>query len=83
MDEADLYRNKPLGQILKLMELLHEGHIQEALQIQRKQGGLLGEILVTLGYASRDEILLALAAQKGGEGGVGEVDSEPGPLTDP
>jgi len=71
MDEADLYRNKPLGQILKLMELLHEGHIQEALQIQRKQGGLLGEILVTLGYASRDEILLALAAQKG-------VDPAPG-----
>jgi len=72
MDEAaDLYRNKPLGQILKLMELLNEGHIQEALQIQRKQGGLLGEILVALGYASRDEILLALAVQKG-------VDPEPG-----
>src|SRR5437763_626382 len=67
MDEADLYRNKPLGQILKLMELRHEGHIQQALQIQRKQGGVIGEILVNLGYVAREEILLALAAQMGME----------------
>jgi len=80
MDEDDLYRNKPLGQVLKLMELINEGHVQEALQIQRKQGGLIGEILVGLGYVVRDEVLLALAAQKGTEAvGLDESGADPAP----
>jgi type IV pilus assembly protein PilB len=49
------------------MELVTEGQIQEALQVQRKKGGVLGEILVDLGYVSKEEILLALAAQMGME----------------
>ncbi len=60
-------RQKPLGQLLKEMELVTEAQIQEALQVQRKQGGVLGEILVGLEYVSKDEILLALAAQRGME----------------
>jgi type IV pilus assembly protein PilB len=60
-------RQKPLGQVLKEMELVTEGQIQEALQVQRKKGGVLGEILVDLGYVSKEEILLALAAQMGME----------------
>ena len=67
MDEAERYRNQPLGQVLKAMDLVSEGHIQEALQVQRMQGGLIGEILVTLGYVAEEEVLLALAAQKGSE----------------
>src|SRR3954464_11808918 len=67
MGKADTGRQKPLGQVLKEMELVSEGQIQEALQIQRKQGGVIGEILVNLGYVARDEILLALAAQMGME----------------
>jgi type IV pilus assembly protein PilB len=58
---------KPLGQLLKDMELVTEGQIQEALQVQRKKGGVLGEILVDLQYVSKEEILLALAAQMGME----------------
>jgi type IV pilus assembly protein PilB len=58
---------KPLGQLLKEMELLTEGQIQEALAIQRREGGVIGDILVRLGYCGRDEILLALAAQMGME----------------
>ncbi len=58
---------KPLGQLLKEMELVTEGQIQEALQLQRKKGGVIGEILVDLGYVSKEEILLALAAQMGME----------------
>ena len=65
MDDPKPKRKQPLGQILKGMELVSEGHIQEALQIQRKHGGLIGEILVGLGYVAREEILLALATQKG------------------
>jgi type IV pilus assembly protein PilB len=67
MAKADPGRHKPLGQVLKEMELVSEGQIQESLQIQRKQGGVIGEILVGLGYVARDEILLALAAQMGME----------------
>ncbi|HYE97538.1 MAG TPA: ATPase, T2SS/T4P/T4SS family [Planctomycetota bacterium] len=60
-------RRKPLGQLLKEMELVTEGQIQEALILQRKKGGVIGEILVELGYVSKEEILLALAAQMGME----------------
>ena len=60
-------RQKPLGQLLKEMELVTEAQIQEALQIQRKKGGVIGEILVELGYVGKEEILLALAAQRGME----------------
>ncbi|MBI4243796.1 MAG: Flp pilus assembly complex ATPase component TadA [Planctomycetes bacterium] len=54
---------KLLGQILKEMELVNTSQIQEALEIQRKEGGLIGEILVKLKYVTKDDILLALAAQ--------------------
>src|SRR5215510_9367682 len=67
MGKGDPGRHKPLGQVLKEMELISEGQIQEALQIQRKQGGVIGEILVGMGYVAREEILLALAAQMGME----------------
>src|ERR1043166_1193791 len=67
MGRGDFGRQKPLGQVLKEMELVNEGQIQEALQIQRKEGGVLGDILVKLGYVAREEILLALAAQMGME----------------
>ena len=60
-----LYKNKPLGQVFKLLELVTEGHVQEALQVQRKEGGRIGEILVRLGYVTADEVELALQVQKG------------------
>ncbi len=58
---------KPLGQILKEMELVDEGQVQEALARQRTKGGSLGDILVDLGYISREALLLALGAQQGME----------------
>ncbi len=58
---------KPLGQLLKEMELVTEGQIQEGLQIQREKGGALGDILVGLNYITNDELLLALGAQMGME----------------
>src|SRR5579863_1873141 len=67
MGKGDVGRQKPLGQVLKEMELVSEGQIQEALAIQRKEGGVIGEILVKMGYVAREEILLALAAQMGME----------------
>lgn len=56
---------KPIGQILKEMELVTEGEIQEALMEQRDKGGALGQILISLGYVSEDDVLFALSAQAG------------------
>jgi len=58
---------KPLGQLLKEMELLTEGQIQEALAQQRAKGGAIGDILIGMGYINREELLLALGAQMGME----------------
>ncbi|HEY3226097.1 MAG TPA: ATPase, T2SS/T4P/T4SS family [Planctomycetota bacterium] len=59
--------SRPLGQLLKDMELVNEGQIQEALNIQRKKGGAIGDVLVELGYITPQELLLALGAQRGME----------------
>lgn len=42
-----------------------ETHIREALEIQRREGGLIGDILVRLGYADPEEIRGALASTYG------------------
>jgi type IV pilus assembly protein PilB len=60
-------QRKFLGQILKEMELVSEGQIQEALAEQRKKGGALGEILLAKGYIDQDTLTLAIAAQNGME----------------
>jgi len=59
--------SRPLGQLLKDMELVSEGQIQEALSIQRKKGGAIGDVLVELAYITPQELLLALGAQRGME----------------
>jgi len=46
--------SKQLGQLLK-----------EALEIQKEKGGMIGEILVSLGYAKEEEIAKALTIQYG------------------
>ncbi len=60
-------RTKLLGRILKDMGLVTESQIQEALAIQKEQGGAIGEILVQRDYISRDSLTLALATQAGME----------------
>ena len=67
MGEADPAGPKLLGQALKEMKVVTESQIQEALSLQRRKGGLLGEILVSLGHVAREEIQLGLAAQMGME----------------
>ena len=37
-------RKKLLGQILKESRLVHEGQVQQALKMQREDGGQLGQI---------------------------------------
>ncbi len=58
-------RRKLLGRILKEMDLVNEGQIQEALAIQAEKGGPIGEILVERNYINRDDLTMALAKQAG------------------
>ena len=59
--------HKPLGQILKEMQLISEGELQECLAIQRDEGGPLGQILVKQEFISEEDLMFALGAQFGME----------------
>jgi len=54
-----------LGQVLKAQGVIKEGQVQEALQEQRKHGGLIGQCLVQLGSATTAQIARGLAEQSG------------------
>ena len=71
-------KRKPLGQILKEMKLVSESQIQEALAIQKQRGGVIGKILVNLGYVSEAEVNVALGKQAGIEAAdLDEMDIPP------
>ncbi|GIW71372.1 MAG: type IV fimbrial assembly protein PilB [Planctomycetota bacterium] len=59
--------HKRLGEILQEMDLVTEAEIDEARRIQKERGGLLGEILIELGYITDKDLLFALGAQSGME----------------
>lgn len=54
-----------IGQVLKQQGCIHEGMVQEALDVQREKGGRLGEVLMSLGYITRVDLARALAEQAG------------------
>ncbi|OIO38900.1 MAG: hypothetical protein AUJ75_02070 [Candidatus Omnitrophica bacterium CG1_02_49_10] len=56
---------KRLGELLVEMKLITSAQLDESLSEQRKAGGLLGEILVRLGYAKEEDITKALITQFG------------------
>ncbi|MDJ0973064.1 MAG: ATPase, T2SS/T4P/T4SS family [Planctomycetota bacterium] len=56
---------KLIGQILKEMKAVHEGMIQEALAVQREEGGQIGQILIRLGHLDNGTLQMALARQAG------------------
>ena len=58
-------RKKLIGRILKDMDLVTESQIQEALAIQKDQGGAIGSILIDLNYITPDELSMGLAEQYG------------------
>jgi type IV pilus assembly protein PilB len=58
-------RKKLIGQVLKEMRAVHEGQIQEALGVQKKEGGRIGQILVRLGHITEGQLMLALGRQSG------------------
>jgi type IV pilus assembly protein PilB len=56
---------KQLGELLVDCKLLTQEQLDEAVSNQKTNGGLLGQILVSLGYVSEEAIAQALTAQYG------------------
>jgi len=54
-----------LGQILIAANLVSESQLQEALSLQRKEGGRLGTKLVKLGYITEEKLVSFLSKQYG------------------
>lgn len=57
--------NKQLGDLLVERGLLTAQQLQQSLAVQREKGGLIGEVLVSLGYVKEEDIAQALTAQYG------------------
>ncbi|MGD0229056.1 MAG: type IV-A pilus assembly ATPase PilB [Syntrophorhabdales bacterium] len=51
----------PLGELLVTMSKITRDQLAEALEIQKEQGGKLGQVLVRMGLMSEEEILKALS----------------------
>lgn len=56
---------KQLGELLLEKEIINEVQLEKALKLQKEKGGLIGQILVMLGYAKEEEIAQALTVQYG------------------
>ena len=57
--------NKHLGELLVERGILSRQQVQEAVDHQKGNGGLFGEVLVKLGYATEENIAQALTTQYG------------------
>lgn len=56
---------KHVGELLKERGVITQPQLEEALVVQAAKGGLLGQILVRLGYATEDDIVQAITTQYG------------------
>lgn len=54
---------KRLGEILIEDGILTKENLEEALNHQKKEGGVIGQILITLGYISEEALVAALGKQ--------------------
>lgn len=78
MPAIEQLRGRQLGRILIKMGKLRRAQVHEALDIQKKQRGPIGKILVELGHITEDELNIALAAQSGMETvNLGKMDVPP------
>ena len=57
--------SKHLGELLLERGMITPTQLEKALSVQREKGGLIGQILVMLGYAKEEEIAQALTVQYG------------------
>lgn len=57
--------NKPLGQILVERGIINASQLKKALETQEREGGLVGEVIVGLGFAQEKDIAYCLSLQFG------------------
>jgi len=57
--------NKQLGELLIERGVISKLQLDKALNVQKEKGGLIGEVLVELGFAKEEDITQALTAQYG------------------
>jgi type IV pilus assembly protein PilB len=57
--------NKQLGDLLIERNIISEHQLEKALAVQKERGGLIGELLVELGFAKEEDIAQSLTAQYG------------------
>ena len=57
--------NKQLGELLVERGVIDPHQLEKALAMQREKGGLIGELLVELGFAKEEDIAQSLTAQYG------------------
>lgn len=57
--------NRQLGELLIEQGIISQPQLDKALAVQRDSGGLIGEIMVTLGFAKEEDIAQALTTQYG------------------
>ena len=56
---------KQLGELLIERGVISKEQLEKALALQKEEGGLIGQILVKLGFTTEEEIAQALTAQFG------------------
>lgn len=57
--------NKQLGELLLERGVITRQQLDSALEVQQEKGGLIGEVLVALGFLKEEDIAQALTAQYG------------------
>ncbi len=57
--------SKQLGELLVERKVITQEQLETALKAQQAKGGLLGQILVNLGYASEEDVAQAVTAHYG------------------
>jgi len=56
---------KQLGELLVERGVISASQLEQALKVQKERGGLIGQVLVMLGFAKEDEIAQILTVQYG------------------
>src|SRR3989338_5757658 len=56
---------KQLGELLLEKGIINNAQLEKALKVQKERGGLIGQILVMLGFAKEEEIAKVLTVQYG------------------
>jgi len=65
MDQLKRATTKPLGKILIERGVINEEQLTIALEMQKEKGGLFGEVLISLNFATEEHIAQALTCQYG------------------